>query len=748
MELQDPAVQAKITGSAESIGRSAGDMFEVKGIEINGEAGSTQLGEIMAKLGINVPVELPASFDHSVSSAGSLEKLGIIDLQATVKDTGVDVSLTGTVDNVMDLSGISAQLQAAVDDTNNFSKFAGLELPALGSLNLGGKVVSEGESYRLENLELVLDGDAAKAKIQAAVKDLLALTKVAENSDNYGAAGLDASLDVETPSVANLLKVAGIEIPEIGALQIDGHLGSSAQSITLDTLNASLVNQEFKTEAQVMIADLIGLTGFKAVVDGDLKSLSSLSELANKELPETGPWVVHIQADSENPTEGQMKFSAKFNGEGIDAVVDAELPDVKAPQTFQSQLTIDVESTDRVGALFGKPIPVDKPLKLIGKASGKPGEYRVNEFLVTVADSSIKADLAYLVPPAGNVERKNLTGAVTINNFDFVPFLASKEKEVEAEQAEQAEAEAPAEEKDKKKDKKKEKEEPSTGKKLFSSEPLAVGALQKFDVDLTLDATNVIFRQGIKLDGKLAVKLDQGLLEIDPLQFDQSNGGTGHGHITLDTRTQVAKLDVELDFDEFVSPRFGGLFDVIVDLEGEGKSVAELMGSLNGYFVTSLKDVELVKSFMSQFGAGLLSNLNPLDSEKTMLKCAIVRFDITDRIADFEKKIAAQTSEVSWLGGGEINLKTEELDVGISPKARGAISSLTNIGLASLVHIGGTLAEPKIGVDIADVAKKYGEYTAFVATGGLSFLAQKMVETAQANVDQCERILSDLEDGK
>jgi hypothetical protein len=168
------------------------------------------------------------------------------------------------------------------------------------------------------------------------------------------------------------------------------------------------------------------------------------------------------------------------------------------------------------------------------------------------------------------------------------------------------------------------------------------------------------------------------------------------------------------------------------------------MGSLNGYFATALKDVELEKSFMSQFGAGLLSNLNPLDSEKTKLECAVVRFDIEDGIADFHKKIAAQTTEVTWMGGGEINLKTEELDVGIAPKARGAVSGLTNVGLASLVHVGGTLAEPKVGIDVKDVAKKYVGYSAFIATGGLSFLAQKVVDTAQANVDQCEKILGDL----
>ena len=204
-------------------------------------------------------------------------------------------------------------------------------------------------------------------------------------------------------------------------------------------------------------------------------------------------------------------------------------------------------------------------------------------------------------------------------------------------------------------------------------------------------------------------------------------------------------LDAAMDFDNFVSPRFGGLFDLDLDLDGSGESLADVMASLNGHFATALKDVELEKSFMSQFGAGLLSNLNPLDSDKTTLECAVVRFEIEDGIADFHKKIAAQTTEVTWMGGGKINLKTEELDVGLAPKARGAVSGLTNVGLASLIHIGGTLAEPKVGIDLADVAKKYVGYSAFIATGGLSFLAQKVVDTAQANVDQCKKILGDLQ---
>ncbi|MBT8330105.1 MAG: AsmA family protein, partial [Desulfofustis sp.] len=514
--------------------------------------------------------------------------------------------------------------------------------------------------------------------------------------------------------------------------------------------------------ADLVIEDVLKLPGVKVIADGNLDSLSTLSELAKTELPQTGPWVLRIKADTES-LESPVIIAAQLEGEGTKTVVDGSLPDILAPQTFETQLDIDVESFARVGALFGKKIPEDKPVKITGKAWGKPGEYRIEELTVREEQSEILASLAYLHPPAADVERASIIGELTITDFDFTDYLAAKKETVESE-AEQApdadkeslekkmdavekESETVGSEMGAEQDKKDQQTEeaPTTNKRIFSDKPLAVGMLREYDVDLKIDATNTRISDGTDMNGTIAVSLDDGLLRVDPLDLSQTNGGSGIGYLKLDARSQEAVLDVAMDFDNFVSPRFGGLFDLDLDLDGRGESVADMMASLNGHFAAALKDIELEKSFMSQFGAGLLSNLNPLDSDKTKLECAVVRFNIEDGIARFNKKIAAQTTEVTWLGGGKINLKTEDLDMGIAPKARGAISGLTNVGLASLVHIGGTLAEPKIGIDLADVAKKYVDYTAFFATGGLSFLAQKVVDTAQANVNQCKKILGDLQ---
>ena len=796
--------------------------------------------------GVDVPVELPSTFNLSLESAGSFEELEITDLLATVNDPGVEVKLSGTVANVINQSGIVANLTGEIEDTAILSKFAGVEIPALGMLKLDSNLSSTDFSYKLVDLKLILDGELIQAKINAAIADLMALTKVGEGNEAYakaginvsvdmesealdevgklagvdtipdlgtltvkgglgssetslalesldlalsgdtleanvravvadlmalttvaedrqalGVAGLDVSLNANTESVANLAKQAGVDLPEIGSLALEGHLGSTEASLTLDTLKASLIQDGLETKADLAIEDVLKLAGIEAVIDGNLDSLSTLSELAKAELPETGPWVLQIKADTENP-ESPVTIAAQLEGEGTRTVVDASLPDLLSPQIFETQLDIEVESFARIGALLGKEIPEDKPVKITGRAWGKPGEYRIEELTVREEQSEIQANLTYLSPPSADVERTSIVGELTITDFDFTDYLAAKKEttESEAEQAaedetesvqseleavekeiEAAESEVVAEQES---EEPQTEETPTKGKRIFSDQPLAVGVLRDYDIDLKIDATNMRIPNGIDMNGEIAISLEDGLLLVDPFDLDQTNGGAGNGYIKLDARSETAVLDAALDLDNFVSPRFGGLFDLDLDLDGKGQSLADLMGSLNGHFAAALKDVELQKSFMSQFGAGMLSNLNPLDSDKTILECAVVRFDIEDGLADFHKKIAAQTTEVTWMGGGEINLKTEELDVGMAPKARGAISGLTNVGLASLIHVGGTLAEPKIGIDVADVAKKYVGYSAFIATGGLSFLAQKVLDTAQANVDQCEKILGDL----
>jgi predicted ribosome quality control (RQC) complex YloA/Tae2 family protein len=102
-------------------------------------------------------------------------------------------------------------------------------------------------------------------------------------------------------------------------------------------------------------------------------------------------------------------------------------------------------------------------------------------------------------------------------------------------------------------------------------------------------------------------------------------------------------------------------------------------------------------------------------------------------------------TDVTWFGSGEINLRTEEIDFGMNPKPRKGLG-ISLGSLANLAHLGGTLAQPKVELDPKDVAVKYGKYSAAVATGGLTVLADIFFSRVQANMDVCASILEKLDD--
>ena len=69
------------------------------------------------------------------------------------------------------------------------------------------------------------------------------------------------------------------------------------------------------------------------------------------------------------------------------------------------------------------------------------------------------------------------------------------------------------------------------------------------------------------------------------------------------------------------------------------------------------------------------------------------------------------------IGSGTIDLKTEKLDIGITPKAREGTG--ISVGqLAELVRVRGTLANPKPGVDTMAALKAGAGAGAALATGG------------------------------
>lgn len=641
--LNDSRLNFNISGAIE-------DLAKVRGIDLKTEIHSEQLGAILEQLDVDFPVALPASLSINAAVTGSLEQLSMSGLNAVVEDEGVGVNLAGTIENLITPAGVDLKLTATADSIARISKFAGIEIPDLGPLELQGTISSENKQIRIDTLAINIAGEILNAQVKAEV------------------------------------------------------------------------------------ADLLYFSGINATADITIDSLSSLSTLADFELPETEPWTLNISTEAGSGVEGAVTVFAQLGSKGFQAEIDAIVPDIKDMKTMQATLSMDIETLAFVGQVLSKELPKEGPIKITASVGSLPEEYRVDNFHLSMGEAAASGDLQYTIPGGGS-DRPKIAGQMEFKDFDITKLAASNIEEPGLPAGESTAMDEPGGPNKGK--------TPVKGKKIFSSEPFSVGILQDYDVDLKVNVSNCTISDDVTGDGSLHVTLERGLLKLGLFDVRGNPAGSGEGLIVLDAGGPETKLDILLKFNDFVSPRIGGTLNLDVDLDGTGASIASVMGSLNGRFIAAVNDVQLKQSMMTRFGSGLFTQINPLSNDTTMLECAIARFDAQDGIVDFTKKIAAQTTEVTWVGSGVVNLKTEVLDLVLHPKPRKVLHSLTDVGLAKLIHIGGTLADPDIGIDPKDVAVKYATYSAHIATGGLSFLAEKIFHNRQANMDQCLRILAE-----
>ncbi len=284
--------------------------------------------------------------------------------------------------------------------------------------------------------------------------------------------------------------------------------------------------------------------------------------------------------------------------------------------------------------------------------------------------------------------------------------------------------------------------------RIFSPEPLSLSGLQAVNAKVTINAKQVKTSSLVLGKTKIVASLKDSNFLIKPLSTLIA-GGSLNGNINLTASGKIAALTTDISLKGLEPSQIGDLkgkisgakTDVTIKVKGKGNgnSVSQIMAGLNGNV--------LIKSgggAVKGFGIGiantsLLTMLNPMaeSSAETKLECLVMNFDIKNGIATTNKGIAAVTREMSVIGSGTIDLKTEKININIKPSAREGLG--LNAGqLAGMLKLGGTLAEPSPTVDAKSTLVAAG---AAVATGGLSVLAKGLLDQTTADADPCASAL-------
>ena len=622
--------------------------------------------------------------------------------------------------------------------------------------------------------------------ITASVADAVIKIKgtVAEPKSMQGA---DLDLEFNTSSLTPFAKIIEKELPDVGVLELTGHISEVKGKYKLEAVNALVLGSQISVDGQVSAKT--PQKGFDLNIKLETTTLASfnkIKDLTGREFPDAGP--LHLQGHI-SEKDGFYQLDTLNVNLGKDLfLLNGKVSTENPLQGFELAIKLNVEKPAKYNSISGQSLPDAGPLLVNGTISEKDGIYYFKNVNAELPGTKLAIDgkLTDLKKTDGSDLNINFqsTSLADLNGFTGsklpalgpVSLIANvsdskgsyhlKDMKFKADKTDltgnmsiNVNGDRPAVTASLKSDliditpfesKKKEGKEAKKAR-VFSSEPLQLDSLKTVDANLDVIAKKIMTRDHELDNVKLVMSLTNGNLVLKPLNANMG-GGNFAIQMNMDTSNlKTARLNTKIDIKNFQPsslPEYkdkftGAKTDATIDISGSGNSVAAIMAGLNGKFLVQMGAGTFKSSSASATTTDAFSSIKNAiytgdsgSSDVTEINCGVINLSIKDGIATADKGIAINTKKMNIIGSGIINLKTEELDIAIDPQAREGIG-ISAGQLAELVKIGGTLAEPKAVPSTVAALKTAASVGAAVATGGLSILAQGLFDRSTADSDPC-----------
>lgn len=295
--------------------------------------------------------------------------------------------------------------------------------------------------------------------------------------------------------------------------------------------------------------------------------------------------------------------------------------------------------------------------------------------------------------------------------------------------------------------------------RVFSREPLPLEAFKVATATFDVEIARLVLPDGVVLEGLGARgALQGGRLTLDPVQA-RLGGGIVKATVEADASSgKVLALKAAVTGDKVV---LGQLFadmarsdlltdaptDAKADLTASGTSVAGLMGSLDGTVRVSVGAGRVNQALIDWAGGDVLNQLsetlNPFAEKREYadLVCAAVNLRARGGVIEYDRAIAMETSRMSVVSSGVIDLGAEKLDVAVRPYPKDGVG-ISAGKLAEMVRLQGSLAQPKVAADVAGIARTAASVVGALATGGASLVAEGLIGHASADPHPCATALN------
>lgn len=239
---------------------------------------------------------------------------------------------------------------------------------------------------------------------------------------------------------------------------------------------------------------------------------------------------------------------------------------------------------------------------------------------------------------------------------------------------------------------------------LLPDAQLQLQRIRNMDASVHFQAASVIARKIPMRKVAFQLKLDRGIMMIQPLSFVLPQGRLSGGvRIDASRDTPDVALDARLDSIELAqfhgrnsaAPADGTLVGRLV-LHGEGRSVHAAAATANGIITAVVPHGEVREAFAELTGIDVARGLGLLlahNQQQAPLRCGVANFRANDGILTAQD-IVFDTEKVLITGKGDIDLRTEKLALTLY----GQPKKFRFFRVKSPIALGGTLRKPTVGL--------------------------------------------------
>jgi uncharacterized protein involved in outer membrane biogenesis len=444
-----------------------------------------------------------------------------------------------------------------------------------------------------------------------------------------------------------------------------------------------------------------------------LPALAALTHMTG--LPEMGPlWAQYritdpqgrLTLESLDVTMGTMGL-AKID-------LKATITDPLRPEGVEIDFLIQGEDLSNLQKITGRPLPLKGAFMIQGRLADRaPGTYTIAHLSGALGGSLFEG----FVEMALTGKRPQLDAHFFSEAMDLRPILAKGPEKGGSQMAEQGKP-----------------------KKIFPGGALPLNLLRRADARIKFHATSLLLPRLALKNAEMDMVLQKGRLTIDPVKASVGDGRL-HAYLILDSGKKAAHAEAVLKVEKLdlrkmlgdlgCGDSLEGTVNLDVALNGQGSSIARIMGGAHGHVVAVMGKGRIHTRYIDMLGGDVASSLKSLvhpsggERRYTRVNCLVSRFDIQEGTAE-ATVLVMDTPLTTIAGGGHIDLKTEALDLALKPSPKKGVAglSMSVSALAKPFRLSGTLADPSLGVDPMEASLATGKAVGgFILLGPLGILA-------------------------